>query len=80
MKPLNVEAIEALLFIRDSGGRIVRHRGGIWAHPLYVGSGETFSDTVIDSLVNKGYAKYTKHFEGRSGELAYPVEVEAKAI
>lgn len=75
---LSPEMQQAVRFANAHGNKLVRHPGGFWAGPQFVGVRPWFGTTTIEALVRRGIASYTgwKETHGRK----FPIEVTLSGL
>jgi len=62
-------------YMREHGGKIVRHPGGFWAHEGWIFRAElSYGTTSVEALVKRGVATYTKWQDRKSGNGRFPIE------
>lgn len=74
-KALSPTMIDCIGMMEEAGGEIVRFQGGFWAPrniARHTHSGIPVSyhgASTVQGLVDRGYATYTEHREGRGGRF-----------
>jgi hypothetical protein len=81
-KSLSATMVACIDLARANGGELVRYQGGFWSdrgggHPT-VNRREYHGASTVQAIVDRGYAAYSEHREGRNGS-SFPIAMKLRA-